>query len=33
MRKRIVGTGEETNMMWFDVFHPEKLDDEGNKIS
>ena len=33
MRMREVETGVETNLLWFDVYHPEKIDDHGNKIS
>ena len=33
MRKRIKGSGIETNQMWFDVYHPEEVDEEGNKVS
>lgn len=33
MKKRIKGTGEETKRIWFDVYNPEVLDEEGNKIS
>lgn len=33
MKKKIVGTGEETKLIWFDVYHPEVIDEDGNKIS
>lgn len=33
MRMRVMGSGLETNLLWFEVFHPEKLDEFGNKIS
>lgn len=33
MKKRIKGTGEETKRIWFDVYHPEVVDEDGNKIS
>jgi hypothetical protein len=33
MRKRIKGSGLATNQMWFDVYHPEHVDEEGNKVS
>ena len=33
MRMREKGSGLETNMLWFEVFHPEVLDVNGNKIS
>jgi hypothetical protein len=33
MKKKIKGTGEETKRIWFDVYHPEILDEDGNKIS
>lgn len=32
MRMRIKGSGQETNQIWFQVFHPEKVDSYGNKI-
>ena len=33
MRLREEGTGNETNMLWFNVYHPEKLDADGNKVT
>jgi hypothetical protein len=33
MKKRIKGTGEETKRIWFDVYHPEVVDEEGTKIT
>jgi len=32
MRMKVKGEGLETNMLWFEVFHPEFLDKNGNKI-
>lgn len=32
MRLREKGTGNETNMIWYNVYHPEKVDVNGNKI-
>ena len=32
MRMREKGSGSETNMFWFDVFHPNVLDKNGNKV-
>lgn len=33
MRLRVKGTAQETAKIWFDVFHPDKLDLWGNRIS
>jgi hypothetical protein len=33
MKKRIKGSGLETNQFWVDVFHPEAVDEDMNKIS
>lgn len=33
MRKRIKSNGEETNQFWIDVYHPEEVDEQGEKIS
>jgi len=33
MRKRIKGSGIETNQLWYDVYHPSEVDDEGKKVS
>jgi len=33
MRKRIKGSGLETNQLWYDVYHPAELDEDGNKVS
>lgn len=33
MRLRIKGSGQETNKLWFEIFHPDKVDSNGNKIS
>ena len=32
MKLRIKGNGNETNMIWFNVYHPSKIDEKGNKI-
>lgn len=32
MRLREKGSGTETNMIWYNVYHPEKVDIDGNKI-
>ena len=33
MKRRNVRTGEETNKLWFNVYHPEAVDEFDQKVS